>query len=267
MPLIDISTPVDSRFWEPDPVLHTVMSPAEGARHMARGMKEHFGVELDPQELPDEEFLNNDFLTLSTHTGTHVDAPAHYGSRAAYGRPRTIDEMPLDWFHRPGFVLDLTDAGTGAVDADRLRRELDRIDYRPKPLDIALLNTGASDRVGTQSYFTDFTGLDGSATRLLLDSGVRVIGTDAFSLDAPFGTIIQRYRATGDPGVLWPAHFAGRETAYCQLERLGNLRALPRPYGFTVSCFPVKVAGAGAGWTRAVAHVPDGPPGPDGPAG
>jgi len=89
----------------------------------------------------------------------------------------------------------------------------------------------------------------------LLDLGVKVIGTDAFSLDAPFGDIIRRYRETGDRSVLWPAHVAGRFREYCQIERLANLGALPRAHGFLVSCFPVKIAGAGAGWTRAVALI------------
>jgi cyclase len=220
-------------------------------------MRDKFGVDLDPAVLPDGEFLTNDTLTLTTHTGTHIDAPAHYGSRAAYGRPKEVDELPLDWFHRPAFLLDVSAAGVGSVDADDLRRELDRIDYRPAPYDIALLRTGADSWAGTTRYFTDFVGLDGSATHFLLDLGVKVIGTDAFSLDAPFGHIIRSFSADGDRSVLWPAHFAGRQREYCQIERLAGLAALPRPHGFTVSCFPVKIAGAGAGWTRAVAHLPD----------
>ena len=91
----------------------------------------------------------------------------------------------------------------------------------------------------------------------LLDLGVRVIGTDAFSLDAPFTDILARWNATGDRSVLWPAHFAGRDREYCQIERLANLDQLPGPTGFTVSCFPVKIVGAGAGWARAVALVHD----------
>ncbi|ALO07948.1 cyclase family protein [Streptomyces gardneri] len=257
MPLIDLSSPVDGEFWEPDTVTHTIMSAEEGARHMAEGMKRVFGIDFDTSVLPDGEFLTNDFLTLTAHTGTHVDAPAHYGSRGTYGVPRTIDQMPLDWFHRPAFVLDLRDSGTGTVGADRLRKAVADIGYEPQPLDIVLLDTGAAARVGTQSYFTDFTGLDGSAVRYLLDLGIRVIGTDAFSLDAPFGHIIKTFQETGDRDVLWPAHFAGREVEYCQIERLAGLESLPRPYGFTVSCFPVKIARAGAGWTRAVAHVPE----------
>lgn len=255
MRVIDLSSPVDASGWEPDPVIHEIMTPAEGARHMSEEMKAHFGLEFDPADLPGEELLSLDTLTLTSHTGTHVDAPAHYGSVGVYGTPRTIDQMPLDWFLRPGVVLDVSDVGVGVIGAGRIEKELARIGYQPQPLDIVLLHTGASRWVGTQRYFTDFAGLDGPATDFLLDLGVRVIGTDAFSLDAPFGHMIREFHSTGDHSVLWPAHFAGRRREYCQIERLAQLDTLPGPYGFQVACFPVKIAGAGAGWTRAVALV------------
>lgn len=259
MRIIDLSTPVDARGHEPDPVVHEILSPRDGAVHMSHEMREHFGIEFAPDSLPEGEFLSLDRLSLTTHTGTHVDAPSHYGSRAGYGTgvPRNIDEMPLDWFHRPGMVVDLTDCETGTAGAARLEKQFARIGYTPCAMDIVLLRTGADSRAGKPEYFTEFTGLDGSAVHLLLDLGVRVIGTDAFSLDAPFGDIIRRYRATEDASVLWPAHFAGRDREYCQIERLGNLGELPGPRGFVVSCFPVKIAGAGAGWTRAVALLDD----------
>lgn len=252
MRIIDLSSPVDAAGWEPDPLVHEVMTPAEGAAHMCEEMKLHFGLELDPADLPGGELLSLDTLTLTSHTGTHVDAPSHYGSVGAYGVPRHIDQMPLDWFLRPGVVLDVTDAGTGTIGVERIREELERIGAEPRPLDIVLLHTGASRHAGTQRFFTDFAGLDGPATEYLLDMGVRVIGTDAFSLDAPFGHMIRAYQETGDRSVLWPAHFAGRRREYCQIERLANLDRLPSS-GFTVSCFPVAIKGGGAGWTRAVA--------------
>ncbi|MFI6581578.1 cyclase family protein [Embleya sp. NPDC050493] len=259
MRIIDLSSPVDAGGYEADPVVHEVLTPREGALHMSAEMREHFGIEFDPDELPDGEFLSLDRITLTTHTGTHVDAPSHYGSVAGYGTgvPRHIHEMPVEWFYGRGVVLDLTDAEVGAVGVAHLEKEFARIDYTPAPNDIVLLHTGADQRAGTPAYFTDFTGLDGPAVHLLLDLGVRVIGTDAFSLDAPFGNIIERYRETGDRSVLWPAHVTGRDREYCQIERLANLGALPEPYGFLVSCFPVKITGAGAGWARAVAIMED----------
>ncbi|MEU2343693.1 cyclase family protein [Streptomyces sp. NPDC013082] len=253
MRIIDLSSPVDASFWEPDEVMHRVLDAHQAAVHVRDEMKEHFGLELDPEVFPDGAFLTNDYLTLTAHTGTHVDAPAHYGPAEGAHTPRTIDRMPLDWFVRPGMVLDLRDVGTGTAGVAHLEREFERVGRRPRPMDVVLLHTGADRNLGKPEYFTEFTGLDGPATRLLLELGVRVIGTDAFSLDAPFTHIIREFHRTGDKAVLWPAHFAGRREEYCQLERLANLQDLPVSTGFTVSCLPVKIAGAGAGWSRVVA--------------
>lgn len=257
MRLIDLSSPVDAGQYEPDPLTHEILTPAQGAAHMCAEMRTHFGIAFDPNELPGGEFLSLDRLSLTTHTGTHVDAPSHYGSRASYGNgvPRDIDELPLDWFFAPGLCLDVTSAGRGTIGADRLEKAFARAGRGPDPGDIVLLRTGADRYAGTERFFTDFAGLDAVAVHLLLDAGVRVIGTDAFSLDAPFGHIIEQYRRTCDRDVLWPAHMIGRDREYCQIERLANLSALPAASGFRVACFPIRIAGAGAGWTRAVAIV------------
>ncbi|MEV4053669.1 cyclase family protein [Amycolatopsis sp. NPDC049688] len=257
MRIIDLSSPIDAGGWEPNPVTHSVMSAVDGAEHMARRMRENWGIDFNPARLPGGELLSLDTLTLTTHTGTHVDAPSHYGSVAAYGRPKHIDELPLDWFVGPGVLLDVTDSPVGTIGVERLNRAFEEIGHVPREAEIVVLHTGAGRLAGTPDYFTRFAGLDGPAVNLLLDLGVRVIGTDAFSLDGPFGHMIGEYQRTGDAAALWPAHFAGREREYCQIERLANLAALPGPVGFTISCLPVKIAGAGAGWARAVALVDD----------
>ena len=94
------------------------------------------------------------------------------------------------------------------------------------------------------------------ATLWLLERGVRVTGTDAWSWDAPFVYTRRRYAETGDASLIWEGHKAGCEIGYCHLEKLHNLERLP-PSGFTVACFPVKVRGGSAGWTRAVAIFQD----------
>ncbi|NUR93173.1 MAG: cyclase family protein, partial [Nonomuraea sp.] len=144
MRILDLSAPVDATGFEPEPVVHDVLSAADGARHLSDRLREHLGVELDPAELPGGEFLTLDTLTLTTHTGTHVDAPAHYGSTAAYGRPRTIDELPLDWFLAPGLLLDLTAADGDTITAPDLERAMKAAGHRPDPGDIVLLDTGAA---------------------------------------------------------------------------------------------------------------------------
>ena len=100
-------------------------------------------------------------------------------------------------------------------------------------------------------------GLGREGVLWLVGQGVKVIGIDAYTLDRPFASMVADYRRTGDGRHVWPAHFAGIEGEYCQVEKLANLDRLPRPHGFYVSCLPVKVKGASAGWCRAVALVPD----------
>src|SRR5439155_12401221 len=104
-----------------------------------------------------------------------------------YGEPATVDALPLDWFYGPGVVLDLTGRPSGVAGADDLRAAFARAGHEPRAGEIVLLNTGAAARCGTEAFFTDFVGLDAAAVGLLLDLGIRVVGTDAFSLDAPFG--------------------------------------------------------------------------------
>jgi kynurenine formamidase len=58
---------------------------------------------LKAEDLPDGEGWAFEKVQLATHNGTHMDAPYHYQSRDIYGnRMITIDEVPLDWFFRPG---------------------------------------------------------------------------------------------------------------------------------------------------------------------
>jgi kynurenine formamidase len=126
-----------------------------------------------------------------------------------------------------------------------------------RPLDIVLLHTGADRRLHTPDYFAQ-PGLGREGVLWLVGQGVRVIGIDAYTLDRPFASMIADYHRSGDGRFIWPAHFAGLTREYCQVEKLANLDRIPRPHGFYVSCLPVKVKDASAGWCRAVALVPEG---------
>ena len=59
-----------------------------------------------------------------------------------------------------------------------------------------------------------------------------------------------------DAGDVRGGNKAGRDIGYCHIEKLHNLEVLPND-GFFISCFPHKIRGASAGWTRAVAIFDD----------
>ncbi|MBI4966714.1 MAG: cyclase family protein [Rhodospirillales bacterium] len=211
---------------------------------------------LPPSDLPDGEGWSIELIKLTTHNGTHLDAPYHFASTMDGGkRAITVDEVPLEWCFAPGVKLDFRHFADGYVaTAADVEAELKRIGHTLKPLDIVLVNTRAGARYGQDDYINSGCGVGREATLYLLEKGVRVTGTDGWSWDAPFSFTKGVYEKTGNPKVIWEGHKAGREIGYCHLEKLSNLEALP-PYGFTVSCFPVKIKAASAGWTRAVAIV------------
>jgi kynurenine formamidase len=131
---------------------------------------------------------------------------------------------------------------------------LEQIPHALQEGEIVLLMTGADRYWGRPDYPERGSGLGRDATLWLLEQGVRVIGTDAWGLDRPFGAMRREYERTRDPSVIWPSHYAGRDREYCQLEKLTNLDQLP-PTGFTVLCFPIKVALASGGWCRVEAML------------
>jgi kynurenine formamidase len=209
---------------------------------------------LRREDLPDGEAGAIEFARLTTHNGTHLDAPYHFHSTMNRGeRSATIDEVDLDWCFQPGVKLDFRHFEDGyVVTADDVERELSRIGHTLAPLEIVVVNTRAGERYGEEDYLDAGCGMGYEATMYLLERGVRVTGTDAWSWDAPFSHTRTKYLATGDASLIWEGHKAGRHIGYCHLEKLHNLEALP-PNGFLVSCFPAKIRGASAGWTRAVA--------------
>jgi kynurenine formamidase len=252
--LIDLSVPLEhAAASEPVPAqIRYVRHDGEGLQQMR-----HFlGVKTEDLVYSGGLGWAVEEVQAITHTGTHVDAPYHYGPTSEGKPARTIERIPLEWCLAPGIVLDVRHKPAGAfITVADLQTALERIHYQLRPLDIVLLQTGADKRLSSPDYLAQ-PGLGREGVLWLVEQGVKVIGIDAYTLDRPFAAMVADYKRTGDGRFIWPAHFAGLEREYCQIEKLANLDQLPRPHGFYVSCLPVKIQGASAGWCRAVALVP-----------
>lgn len=246
--LVDLSVPTRHTPSEATPVTMTLLDHRAGASVLG----------LTPEDFPDGMAISNETVTLTTHTGTHMDAPLHYGPISGGSPAKSIDQVPLEWCLGRGVRLDVRQVAPGdGITVDDLMAATDAAGTTLRPGDIALLWTGADRLWGSAEYLTTFPGLTGKGTAFLVEQGIRTIGIDAWGLDRPAATMIDEYRRTGDREVLWPAHLYGRTREYLQLEKLAHLDALPRATDFTICCFPVALAGAGAGWTRVVAIVDD----------
>ena len=260
--IVDLSVGIeDGAASEPDPAEIDRMDHREGAEWLAANLR-GMGLEVEADDFPDGTALAWEEVHAITHTATHMDAPYHYGAESGGEPARTIDEVPLSWCCGEAVVLDVRHLEAGAeIGVDDLRAALADLDHELSAGEIVLLQTGADELWGTPEYLTDFPGMGREATRWLVERGVRVVGTDAYGFDKPFVEMGRRFEETGDPGELWPAHLAGRDGEYCQIEKMANLDALPRRTRVPLIAVPIVIEGGSAGWVRPIAVFEDGGPG------
>jgi kynurenine formamidase len=249
--LVDLSAPITPSPAElPEPLRTDIeySDHAEGAQQIAA----LFGV--GPELLRDGEgWATETFTRLGTHNSTHVDAPWHYNSRVDGEPAQTIDQLPLDWFFRPGVVLDFDGrADDEVIDVADVESALAAAGHELRERDIVLVRTGRDAFLDAPDYMIRGPGVSADATHWLYDRGVRVMGIDAWGWDRPLNLQAQEALEAGRPGIFWAAHQAG--LGYSQIERLANLGELP-PTGFTVACFPLRLVGGSAAPARVVAIV------------
>ncbi|MGA1840896.1 MAG: cyclase family protein [bacterium] len=268
---IDLSVPIDVKMWEPNHLERKIIDHRKGANLLGKTVismkgtnfvlkaieliKNKLGLGLNYNDFPDKKGLSLFFYKLTTHTGTHMDAPFHFGDKTSLGKKaKTITDIPLKWCFGNGVLLDLyTDSSSGPVSKKEIITKLKEINYDIKPFDIVFLRTEGDKYIGEPRYFSDFRGVSPEAAEYLIDKGVKIIGVDSFSFDPPFQVMIGKYLKEKKKKYLWPAHFLGRTKEYCHIERLCNLDKIKNPFGFKVSCFPIKLLDSDASWCRVVA--------------
>ena len=171
-------------------------------------------------------------ITLYSHTGTHMDAPAHIiqGSE-------TLDEFTTESFFGKAFVLELTQLKKQLIDVADLKSHQDTL----KNLEFLLLHTGWSRFWGTKKYFKDYPVLSGEAAQWLKTFHLKGIGLDTISAD----------RADSKD---FPIHKVFLKNHTLIIENLTNLDTIPSKT-FLFSCFPLKFANADGSPVRAVAII------------
>ncbi|MFJ7798343.1 arylformamidase [Pseudomonas sp. NPDC096950] len=126
-------------------------------------------------------------ITLSPHTGAHVDAPLHY---SADGAP--IGEVSLDVYMGPCRVLHCLDSGR-LVQPEQLEGRLDNLPER------VLLRTYR--QVPLATWDPDFTAVAKDTVDLLASLGVRLIGIDTPSLDPQQSKTMDSHNAVARHGM------------------------------------------------------------------
>jgi kynurenine formamidase len=246
--IIDLSLPLrdGGNFAAPASIRYT--------DHQMRGQKLSQTYDIAIADLGGRANALEEANALSTHCGTHFDAPWHYTPTVDGRKAMTIDEVPLEWCCGPGVKLDLRQKRPAEdISATDVQEAAQRIAYTIQPMDIVLIQTGTSVHYGQPECELMNPGVTREATLWLADQGVKLVGIDSFCWDRPPRIMLAELQ-DGIKGKYMQGHRAAGERGMCILEWLTNLELVPS-FGFQVCAFPVKVERASAGWVRAVAFV------------
>jgi kynurenine formamidase len=209
---------------------------------------------ISVKDFPDKYGLAWEDFKGDTHTGTHLDAPYHFGPIVNGHPAKTIDQIPLDWCFRPGIILDMREVSGNVVHIDDVKKALEKLSIKLSPFDIVLFYTGGGDHWNTRDYIHSHKSIHEDVIIFLVKQKIKIIGIDGFTIDLPFKEMFEAYNRTKDPGKLWPSHFIGRKVEYLHIENICNLEKLiNNPTGYFISCFPIKIRNASAGWVRLIA--------------
>jgi arylformamidase len=206
MPIHDISLPISESLvvWPGDPPIH-ITQPS----HLDRG---------------DEATVSR--LDMGAHTGTHVDAPAHF-VRGGAG----VDSFALDLLVGPALVVH-------ALEFDALSAHALEGLSIPPGIERVLFCTRNSERWarGETEFWTDYVGITEDGARWLIARGVRLVGIDFLSI-APFDELVPPHQTLLGAGLI-------------VVEGLDLSGIAPGIYQLV--CLPLKIVGGDGAPARAI---------------
>jgi kynurenine formamidase len=193
-------------------------------------------------------YYMNSFVS-GEHTGTHVDAPAHFGKGLS-----AVDEIPPTRLVSQGILIDVQSKSAANPDYVLTLADLqtwEKTNGRIAPRTLVILNTGWHQRWENPDRYLNrddagalhFPGFSAEAARFLLkERDVNGIGIDTASVDAGKSTTFDVHKAMLQGGRY-------------QVENLDNLNLLP-VRGFSVIVAPMKISRGSGAPARVLAIVP-----------
>jgi arylformamidase len=168
--------------------------------------------------------FNLSVFTMNTHTGTHIDPPAHYLD----GGP-TVDLISPEVLIGPGMVLDLR--GKARIDRKALES------FGPPDYTRVFFKTDNGPRLLEPEFYEDYVHLTEDGSAFLIDVGVRMVGIDYLSIES-----------FDSPGA--PVHRALLKAGIVVVEGLNLMDVPPGPC--RIYCLPLKILGGDGAPARVI---------------
>lgn len=169
-------------------------------------------------------------ITMYSHTGTHIDAPAHMLSDGPY-----LNDLDIEHFIGSAIILDFSNENMKLIDVDRLKFYEKKI----KNVEFIIIKTGWSKYWGHKKYFEDFPSLSEESAKWLSEFNLKGIGIDAISIDDINSTTFAVHK------ILMPKNII-------IIENLANLDSISSEH-FILSIMPLKNKNADGSPIRAIA--------------
>jgi len=156
-------------------------------------------------------------ITMYSHTGTHIDAPAHMLENAPY-----LDDFELEKFIGKAVILDFSNIKRPLIALESLRPYEEKI----KKVEFIILKTGWSQYWGDKKYYEEFPHLSEESALWLSRFDLKGVGIDAISIDSINTITFEVHKVLMANNILI-------------IENLTNLEAITQEY-FTLSIMPLK---------------------------
>lgn len=186
---------------------------------------------FEPVATIEKEGYRETRLSFDSHTGTHIDAPAHM-----FLNGKKLEQLPVDTFSGKALIISVPE-NTARIEKELLlpfKEILEKVDF-------ILFKTGWSDHWGTQRYFENFPTLTADSVEWLLTFLLKGFGFDVISADSLDSTT-------------FPNHFSilGKELVIIENLRFpGELTETEGEF----FCFPLPYENADGSPVRAVFGV------------
>ena len=230
----------ETEFKDADITLETSTIPVEVFASMFGETKTEGTGTGTPKLLPANSYEENGFketlVSFYSHTGTHVDPPAHL-----FADRTTLDAFAPEQFLGKALVIDCTHLREGEAIG---MKELSKYGGKADAVDFLLFATGWDARWGTEAYFGDYPCIDEEVLQHILNGNYKGIGFDVIGLDPIADENLTRHKAL----------FAEKDIV--NIENLKNL-GLCGTEPFWFACLPLKLESSDGAPARAIAWFED----------
>lgn len=166
-------------------------------------------TKIEPNGILENDGYEDHYVSIGTHVGTHVDAPAHMILKG-----KTLDQIPVDRFSGKGVYIQM--------DKKFDLKKVKKADINEG--DIVLFHTGMSDVYYEPAYYENYPAMSEEIADYLVEKKIKMVGVDMCSIDhEPF-----------------PMHKIFLKNEIYIIENLTNLKTL-KGKEFTIYAFPLKL--------------------------